>query len=225
MTPRLLICLGLLAALSPAAAELALERPVIELKAKPADDSVSVSFAFSNRGTRPVRVLSIDSACSCLSAELDKAVYQPGEKGAGKAEFQVSTFVGRHEKTVHVRTDDPQQAEWVIPFVLEVPEMFSVEPKTLQWWVGDEPASKTSRVRILGEAPMRITGITSTRESVEFSWKEIQPGREYEITVRPKDTSEVLLGALRIETDSEIPRYRRQLAFFSVYRRPTETRP
>ena len=72
---------------------------------------------------------------------------------------------------------------------------------------------------------MVIKGITATRENVEFSWKEITPGREYEVTVKPKTTGEVMLGALRIETDSNIPKYQRQLAFFSVYRKPSTQEP
>ncbi|MEN3941229.1 DUF1573 domain-containing protein [Prosthecobacter sp. SYSU 5D2] len=214
--------LALLTCLMPFAslAELALEVPLIELKPRPEDESVTTTFVFHNKGTKPVKVLSIDSACSCLSADLDKAVYAPGEKGTGKAEFKVSSFVGRHEKSVHVQTDDPSQPEWVIPFILEVPEVIKIEPKTLQWWIGDEAQAKTAKVTMTGDAPMSIKDITSTRENVEFSWKEITPGREYEVTVKPKNTTDVMLGALRIETDSSIPKYQRQMAFFSVYRKP-----
>ncbi|MCW0221023.1 MAG: DUF1573 domain-containing protein [Prosthecobacter sp.] len=208
-----------------AVADLVMEVPVIELQAKPEDESVSTTFVFYNKGTKPVKVLSIDSACSCLSASLDKAVYEPGEKGTGKAEFKVSSFVGRHEKTVHVQTDDPAQSEWVVSFVLDVPEVIKIEPKTLQWWLGDEATAKTTKVTMTGDKPMVIKGITATRENVEFSWKEITPGREYEVTVKPKTTGEVMLGALRIETDSSIPKYQRQLAFFSVYRKPSTQEP
>jgi hypothetical protein len=34
----------------------------------------------------------------------------------GKAEFTVTSFVGKHEKFVTVTTDDPAQPEWVVPF-------------------------------------------------------------------------------------------------------------
>lgn len=221
MRAFLLLCAC--AALLPLAghADLVTEMPVIELKPKPEDDAVNTTFVFYNKGTKPVKVLNIESACSCLSASLDKAVYQPGEKGIGKAEFKVSSFTGRHEKSVHIQTDDPAQSEWVVNFVLEVPEVVKIEPKTLQWWMGDTAVAKTTKVTMLGDSPMTIKGITSTRENVEFSVKEITPGREYEITVTPKTTNEVMLGALKIETDSSIPKYQRQLAFFSVYRRPS----
>lgn len=217
---RLLPLVCVLLSASSALAELALETAIIELKPKPEDESISTTFVFHNKGTKPVKVLSIDSACSCLSAELDKAVYAPGEKGTGKAEFKVSSFIGRHEKSVHIQTDDPAQPEWIVPFVLEVPEVIRIEPKTLQWWIGNPTDSKTTVVTMLGTEPLKIKDITSTRENVEFSWKETKPGREYEVTVKPKSTDEVMLGALRIETDSKIAKYQRQLAFFSVYRKP-----
>ncbi|MBE7495414.1 MAG: DUF1573 domain-containing protein [Verrucomicrobiaceae bacterium] len=203
-----------------ARAELALDVPVIELKPKPEDEVVRTTFKFRNKGDKPVKVLALESACSCLSAELDKAEYQPGEEGTGSAEFKVSTFVGRHEKMVLVSTDDPKQPEWQIQFVLDVPAVVDIEPKTLQWWVGDEPVEKSATVKINGDMPMKLLKITATRESVDFSFKEVTPGREYVVTVKPKSTSEVTLGALKIETDSKIPKYQRQLAFFSIYNKP-----
>ena len=110
--------------------------------------------------------------CVCASrADLDKRVYQPGEKGVGKAEFKVSSFTGRHEKTVHVQTDDPAQSQWVIPFVLEVPEVIKIEPKTLQWWVGDAVDAKTSRVIMTGPEPMTIKSYVFI-----FTWKSTGSG-------------------------------------------------
>jgi len=209
-----------------ALADLVLEVPVVEVKPKPEDEAIETTFVFHNKGTKPVKVLSIESACSCLSATVDKAVYAPGEKGVGKAEFKVSSFIGRHEKSVHILTDDPAQSEWIVPFVIEVPEVIKIEPKTLQWWVGDPAEAKVTRVTMMGTEPMKILNITSTREQVDYSFKEIIPGKEYEVTVKPHNTTEVILGALKIETDSKIAKFQRQLAFFSIYRKPaTEAKP
>lgn len=201
-----------------AQAELATLEPIIELRPKPADESMSVEFAFENRGSKPVRVLEIQSACSCLSASLDKAVYQPGEKGVGKADFSLSSFSGRFEKTVHVATDDPQQREWVITFAIEVPELITITPKTLEWSVGGPAESKVAKIKIQGNDPILITSANSTREAMEFSLKEIVAGREYELTLKPRSTSEVMLGAIKLQTNSNIRRYRQQMTFFSVFR-------
>ncbi|MHB1082778.1 MAG: DUF1573 domain-containing protein [Prosthecobacter sp.] len=201
-------------------AELSLDVPAIELKPKPEDEEVETTFKVRNKGDKTVKILGLESACSCLSAELDKAEYKPGEVGTGHASFKVSTFVGRHEKFVTVNTDDPKQPDWQINFILDVPAVVDIKPKNLQWSIGDAPAAKACQVKFVGNEPMKILKITSTRENVEFDWKEIREGREYLITVKPKTTEEVTMGALKIETNSTIAKYRYQLAFFTITRKP-----
>lgn len=217
-TRRLLILLLMLA--TTIRAELTLGVPAIELKPKPEDEEVEAVFKFRNAGDKPVKVLSLESACSCLSAELDKAEYQPGEEGTGTARFKVSTFVGRHEKYVIATTNDPDQEEWQINFILDVPTVVEIKPKTLQWYIGDESSPKSCLVQFTGEDPTKIVKITATRENVAFEWKELKEGREYLVTVTPKTTDDVTLGALKIETNSPIAKYRNQLAFFSISRKP-----
>ncbi len=215
---RLILFLSVIA--MSAHAELTLDVSAIELKPRPEDEEVETVFKFRNKGERTVRILGLESACSCLSAELDKAEYKPGEVGTGKASFKVSTFVGRHEKFVTVSTDDPKQPEWQVNFILDVPAVVEIRPKTLQWFIGDERTPKSCLVQFTSEMPAKILKITPTRENVDFSWKEIKEGREYLITITPKATTDVTMGALKIETSSSIAKYRNQLAFFSISRKP-----
>jgi hypothetical protein len=209
-----------LASSAIAHAELTLGVPAIELKPKPEDEEIETTFKFRNSGDKTVKILGLESACSCLSSELDKAEYQPGEEGTGRASFKVSTFVGRHEKFVTVSTDDPKQPEWQINFILDVPAVVDIKPKTLQWFIGDEAKPKSCLVQFTGEEPMKIVKITATRENVSFDWKELKEGREYLVTVTPKTTQDITMGALKIETNSAIAKYRHQLAFFSISRKP-----
>lgn len=211
---------GLIALALNCQADLVLDGTMVEVKPKPEDETIEVSFTFRNKGDKPVTILNLESGCSCLSSSLDARTYAAGASGTGKAEFKVSTFVGRHEKSVTVTTDDPKQPEWVIPFVLDVPAVVEIEPKTLQWWLGGEAEEKTCVVKILSDQPIQVTNVTSTRENVTFKVDTVTEGREYRITVKPNSTEEVLMGALKIETNSAIPKYQRQLAFFSVFRKP-----
>jgi len=220
MKKMLLTTLILAACLGRSPAELVLDGKVIDVKPKPEDETVSALFTFTNKGEKTVKITGIESKCSCLSATVDAASYAAGTKGVGTAEFKVGSFVGRHEKFVVISTDDPAQPEWVVTFVLDVPEVIQIEPRNLQWWLNDVADQKEATVKMVGKDPMKITNVTTTKDSVEFSWKEIVPGREYRVLVKPKSTKEVSLGALKIETDSKIPKYQRQLAFFSVYRKP-----
>lgn len=218
--PAARLILLLLACTAGAHAELTLDVTAIELKPKPEDEEVETTFKFRNKSDKVVKILGLESACSCLSAELDKAEYQPGEEGTGRAQFKVSTFVGRHEKHIIVSTDDPKQPEWLVQFILDVPAIVDIQPKTLQWFIGDELTAKSCLVRFTGDDAMKVLQITPTRQNVDFTWKEIREGREYLITVTPKTTQDVTMGALKIETNSPIAKYRNQLAFFSISRKP-----
>lgn len=217
---RLFTALAFLLSTAFAGAALRLDGDHVDVKPKPEDEVATVTFSFKNDGNKPVRVLHLESACSCLSASLDSAVYQPGQKGTGKAEFKVSSFTGQQEKTISVTTDDPAQPEWVVPFIVDIPVVVDIDPKMVQWWLNEKPVPKEVTVKMTGKDPMKLVSITSTRENMTFSSKEVKPGREYVVTMTPKTTDDVMIGALKLETDSKIPKYQRQLAFFGVVRQP-----
>ena len=216
---RLATCLTVLSVIS-AKAEMKVDGGRIPVNPKPEDESITVEFTFKNHGDKPVKILSLESGCHCLNASLDKPEYLAGETGKGKAEFKVGSFVGEHEKVITVTTNDPAQEEWTIPFLLTVPEVVSIDPKNVQWWVGEAASPKVITVKVNGPDPMKILNITSTRETVTFEWKPVTEGREYNITVTPKSTADIVIGALKIETDSKIPKYARQLGFFSIVKQP-----
>jgi Protein of unknown function (DUF1573) len=192
----------------------------VSVKPKPEDETAKIVFAFINSGTKPVKVTHIESACSCLSATLDRAVYEPGQKGTGTAEFKVSSFTGEQEKTVVVTTDDPQQAEWTVPFIVSVPVVVDIEPKMVQWFLNEEPRTKELTVKMTGKDDMALTKVESTRENMGVSFKEVKAGREYRVILTPKSTADIMIGAVKISTDSKIPKYQRQLGFFGVVRQP-----
>ncbi len=199
-------------------AELVLDQNPLEIHPKPEDEVVESTFTFTNKSNKPLRVTGLESSCSCLEASLDKAIYQPGEKGTGKAKFKISSFTGKQEKALHIYTDDPADPDKVLMAIIDVPVLVTVEPKLLEWVVGEKPEPKDFIIKMLGKDPMKITEVKSTRESVTVGFKEITPGREYQITVKPSSTADVIIGAVTIMTDSTITKYQRQLAFFNVVR-------
>lgn len=219
MSPALLrITMIPLALVATLHAELVADSDPIEVRPKAEEEQVEVKFGFTNKGERPVSIVRLESSCACLEADLDKATYAPGEKGVGRAVFKVSSLVGRHEKSLHLHTDDPAAPEQLINFAVEVPVVVSIEPNLLEWTLGEAPAPKEMTVKMLSEQPVRITKVTATRENVSFDIREVTPGREYRLTVKPASTADITIGALKIETDSKIPKYSRQMAFFSIVR-------
>ena len=199
-------------------AGLVFDQDPLEINPKPEDEEVEATFTFKNTGDKAIHVTGLESSCSCLEASLDKADYQPGEKGTGKAKFKVSSFVGQHEKFLHIYTDDPKDNDIVMRAVIDVPALIDIEPKLLQWTLGEKPDAKELTVKISGPDPMKITKVSSTRESFGAEVKEVTPGREYRLIVKPTNTESIIVGGLKIETDSKIPKYQRQMAYFNVVR-------
>lgn len=197
-------------------AGLVLDQNPLELFPKPEDTEVEGNFTFTNKGDKPVRITRLESSCSCLEATLDKPVYEPGEKGKGHAKFKVGGFTGKHEKVLHIYTDDAASPETILTAVIEIPVIVSVEPKLVQWLIGDKPEPREFTVKMTGKDPIHVTKVDSTRQTVTATFREVTPGREYRITVTPSTTAEVIIGAVTLRTDSPIPKYERQLAFYNI---------
>jgi uncharacterized protein DUF1573 len=215
---RMLLLTGVWAVAAALQAGLTLDQNPLQLFPKPEDEEIESAFTFTNTGDKPLRVTGLESSCSCLEASLDKAVYQPGEKGTGKAKFKVSSFTGKNEKVLHIYTDDPGAKDVVLTAVIDVPVVVQVEPRLVEWVIGDKPEPKQFTVKMIGPDEIHIRQVSSTREVVKAEFAEIKPGREYQITVTPTATTDIIVGAVRIETDSKIPKYQRQLAFFNILR-------
>jgi hypothetical protein len=92
----------------------------------------------------------------------------------------------------------------------------SIEPKLVQWLIGDKPEPREFTVKMTGKDPIRVTQVDSTRQTVTAAFREVTPGREYRITVTPGTTADVIIGAVTVRTDSAIPKYQRQLAFYNI---------
>lgn len=213
-----ILILGAVVSLAAAQGALVFENEAVRETAPAAAETQEVRFRFTNEGAEPVKILQVDSTCGCLSATADREVYQPGQQGVITGVFKLGTFEGEVSKALVLHSTDPAAPRRELRVTITIPKVFEVEPEVTSWALGEAPAPKSVTVRMLGEKPLHITSITTTRESFKAELREIEKGRHYEIVLTPASTAEPLLGALRIETDSEVPRYRSRLAFFNVLR-------
>ena len=63
---------------------------------------------------------------------------------------------------------------------------------------------------------------SASREGFDCEIEELEEGRKYRIKLTPVSTEAPMMGIVRIETDCEIEKHRRQLAFFSIKRAPAK---
>ena len=208
----------LLAASLPARAGLEFESTVLTRTARASDNEVSGEFKFKVTGEKTVTIKDIASYCSCLKAVTkgDKMEYKPGEEGVVQVAFQLGSFEGEVTKQVDILSDDAAHPEIQLGVKVTIPAVFKMEPESVRWDVGEEAKPKTIRITVLDEKEIAVTALESSRENMAASLKEVKKGREYEVTLTPKTTTDPMLGILRVETNAPYPRFQKRLLFFSV---------
>lgn len=199
-----------------ASAGLAFTSQRLDFDVKPEDNTVEAVFAFANDTDKTIRVVDVHSNCGCLKAETDKETYEPGEKGTLTAVFTVGSIEGRVEKSVMLQTDAKDGPVQKLTVGINVPSIIEIEPDLTEWIIGEAPAPKSVRIRVVQPDPIRVLEVNCSRNTFTHEVKTIEEGREYEVVLTPSDTSKAQLGVLRIETDCPIEKHRRKMAFFGV---------
>lgn len=192
------------------------DQTVFEYHAKPEEEVLQASFVMENRGKYPIKITGLDTSCTCLGVGADKMELAPGEKTRIEAEFSLAALAGDAEKFIYVRTDSPDLPEARLAVRVKVDPLFRIEPKMLDWTVGEEPGEKRIRFEVLGEQPVNIISVTSSKDSVAVRLEEIEAGKAYDLVLQPGSTAQSTLGMVRIVTDCKIKKHRTQLAYFSV---------
>lgn len=209
------------AAVSPQGDGLTFEPEVFSYEAEAGQKEMTATFVARNAGTTPVKLTKLDSSCSCLSVEADREEIPAGGDATITAVFDIAKLSGEAEKSVYVTTDIPGSREKRLGVKVTIPAIVLVEPMTVKWGIGEAPTSREIHFKVLRDKPIRITEISSSRESVAAKLETIEEGREYRIILTPESTDDTMLGFVRIVTDCELEQYQRQLAYYAVQNEAT----
>lgn len=194
----------------------------VEMKVAPHAKKVTVPYHFENKTQRTITIARYDSACSCLSAKVKggKLVYQPGEKGEMKVDFELGSFAGLVEKTVLIWTTDDakDKPSSVLQVVLDIPVLFEVNPKTVFWDQNGDKDPRVIKLLVNAPNPIHILDHSGTNDNFSYELKTVRDGMEYDLVVTPKDVTTAAFGMIKLRTDAAIPRYQRQMAFVCVRR-------
>jgi hypothetical protein len=183
----LVFSLMLLAGVATCPAALEWKTTDLQLTAQPGQQSMSVVFPFRNAGEKPVRILSLDPSCSCMSAAPVRAVCAPGESGEIRVELVLAGYSGRVRRSVAVATDDPGGRFAELTMTVEIPELVAITPRFLFWRVGDKPEEKVSEVVLADPKATAPGGIECANPRFQVQLSPLQPGA-FRLAVRPADT-------------------------------------
>jgi hypothetical protein len=197
---NLFICVCLLLILtSPVLAQLKWEKRDAELTPKPDQEQVVAEYGFTNSTDHAVTITSTKTSCGCTVVTTDKKIYQPKETGKVTATFKVGDRQGDQIKTIAVSTDDKTESTVLLTMKVHLPEIISIQPKFLIWRQGEETKPKKVIIKIKREEPFNIIGVTSRNDQIGADLKVIEAGRQYELSVTPKDLSHALRTLLELQ--------------------------
>jgi hypothetical protein len=154
-------------------------------------------FEFTNRGSKPVRILDVQTNCDCLAADPDRKTYAPGARGTIKASFTIGDRAGPYERVITVVTDE-SPAPVRLTVRIEVPEIASLAPRSLAWKVNDPAAEKTVEVTAHAGLEITFTEAVPTNGDFTATLETVAAGRHYRLHLVPRGTARPASAAIRI---------------------------
>ncbi|NNC88804.1 MAG: hypothetical protein HKN82_10140 [Akkermansiaceae bacterium] len=219
-------CIFAAAVLVPglASAQMIFATELVEIRAAPDAEVVEAEFPFKV-GALGATIAEYDAPCSCLEAQISdggRLAWDPGTSGTVKGVFKLGTFKGTVDKVIVLRMEGETVPSVKLTVRVEIPELVSVEPKTLFWNLGEPAVPQAFKLRMNGEKPLKIVDVSGTNEQFPFEMKTVKEGSEYELVVTPKSTEGRAFGLIRLRTDSEFVRHQRYQCFVVIRNKPAE---
>lgn len=154
-------------------------------------------FPFTNTGTKPVRILDVESNCDCLDAAADRQVYAPGESGVIKTNFTVGDRLGLYERRIRIVTDESTEPVRLLVRI-EVPEVVTLTPRSVAWQLNEAAVEKAVDLEVIPGVTIEFTRVQPTSGDFAARLETIEAGRRYRVQLKPPATTQPANAAFRI---------------------------
>lgn len=169
----------------------------LTLKTAPLQKATEISFEFTNPGDKPVTITNVETSCDCLEATPSAKLIAPGATGRINARFTVGDRFGTYRRTIVVSTDEGQ-APVALTVELDVPEVATLTPRSLEWKVGAPAAEQTVDIVVTEGLTLLLTTVQGTNEAFTTRLETLEAGRRYRLQVAPKSTATPTNAAFRL---------------------------
>ncbi|MBP1597005.1 MAG: hypothetical protein H6Q05_2382 [Acidobacteria bacterium] len=168
-------------------------------------------FKFTNKGSAPLEVISVNASCGCTSTLLSSQKIAPGQ--SGQLEVTIATEglnTPEINKTVSITSNDPRQPQVILSLTAElVPEFVISEPSV---YFGTNPRGKEVSKEILVTIPpdkaIELVSAISTDENVTVRLEPVagSSGKKVKVIAVQKPTAPegYHFGNLVIKTTSKL---------------------
>lgn len=141
------------------------------------------AFRFTNTGTEPVDILSVQTTCGCLKAVASTNRIASGESSAIVATFDFRDKAGPQRKSVAVRSSDSKPVILYVEANIKSP--YGLSAQRLEWPLSGERAPQTCRLINQYETPFNLISATASSDQFNVELVPVREGFEYEVLVTP----------------------------------------
>lgn len=117
------------------------------------DARQKTEFPFVNNGPDPLIIGEVRSTCGCTVPDLEKKVYQPGETGVIRVEFDPRGKHGSDSRTITVQSNDALTPTTRITIRSYVRKLIVIEPAMLQFGQHDKGKGDEREIIVAGRTP------------------------------------------------------------------------
>lgn len=136
-----------------------------------------------NEGRAPLRILSVQGSCPCITGRMDKTTILPGGTGDLIIELDPNrdVYSFAFQKSVTVRSNDPSLDFILLDVHGKIDPEFTIEPTMFDFGIvpKGQTVEKTILLRQMQEAPVELTGLDLGAHPLE--------GLEVSFAERPKE--------------------------------------
>jgi hypothetical protein len=199
------------------------ERETFEFRASATAGVENFDLPFVNNSPYPVTILDVETSCSCLKVSVVQGLINPGEKGLVHCVFQAPDTLGLVQKSVILKTDRSDHPNQLAQVRIEVSGILQFVPNQISWEIGKAASEKILRITVADSAFVRVTKVECSQDVFECSLRTVHEGKEYELSVKPKNTKQPALGIFLLHTDSPVPRQKIHSVYAVISNSPTSS--
>jgi len=169
----------------------------LSLKAAPLQKSAETFFEFTNTSSKAVTILGINTSCDCTEATPSAQTFAPGASGRIIAHFSLGDRQGTYERSITVTTDEAKEPV-SLHVQLEVPELASLTPRSVEWKLHGPAESQVVDIRVAEGLELTFSSVQPTSDFFTSRLETITEGRHYRLHLAPHHTRETANAAFRL---------------------------
>jgi len=140
-------------------------------------EPVTLEYEFKNTGSEALEISMIKPSCGCTVPDMEKKIYEPGEKGTIKVAFDPSGKNGKVSRNITIYTNSSTKPVHTIYVNSIVKQVVVVEPRVLSFNMTQKGSSATKDFKIYGRFEDFKVSRATTQDSETFGIEIIDGGK------------------------------------------------